>query len=81
MRNYKLIFLLLLLVFNASPTQGIKIQKSDTWQYEDSFNVIHNETAINIVQLDAGTTITSVAEVSTTRGYSFPLNTVISTVG
>jgi len=68
MRKTTLIILALLLItMGPQPSSAAKIQKDDTWQYTDSLNNTHNETALGIVQLQSGDDIMAAAVVNTTR--------------
>ncbi len=70
----KIIAILTIMLFlSLSTVTATKIQKDDTWTYEDRDNKQYNETAIEIVQLSLVDSI-SMVKLKTDRGFPFDLN-------
>lgn len=84
MIKIKYLVILLTLMMILSPmhlAKADKIQKDDVWQYSTEKELI-NETATDIIQLEAGNgDFLAIAKVDTTRGFQFPYDLSYAIVG
>lgn len=68
------LIMVMFLSFSTTPTSATKIQKNDTWTYEDKDKVQYTETTLDIIQLTAEGNPVAVGIIETTRPFVFGMN-------
>lgn len=72
------LLLVVFLSFSTTPTSATKIQKNDTWIYENKDKKQYPETVLDIVQLTAEGNPVAVGVIETTRPFVFDISFNIS---